>query len=494
MKKQHNPSNFNQALWLFISQAGTFILIMASAAILSRYFDKPEYGTYKQVMWVYTTLYAVFAAGLPGVFSYFIPRLNHRQGKTLVNKLTYLLFFLGAAFSLTLYFGSSIIAHVLNNPELDTGLRYFALVPVFTLPTMGVEGIYVALRKTKYLAFYHIISRLFNLICVVTPVLLVGANYKIALIGWTLAAFLIFLMALWMKNRPYIKIQPEHITNMYKMVFNYSIPLMGAGIVGILLQFANQFFISRYYGTVVFAEFSNGFISLPFVGMVAGSVKGVLTPLFSRANYEGNIQDILSTYKNAALRVVNILFPILVFCLFFAKDIMVFLYGSQYEVSKSYFQIAIIRDFWEILPYLAILLAFGKTKVNFYMNLVAATVVWIADAVIVYYHLPPVYIAVASSTSCVLMLSAIYLYINNILRIKLIKPIIKHLLIVTLHSSLILFAVHFFSNTVFHDLKCYECLIVSGIVFYILLIATGLIIKINYSESFFYLFKKDNKH
>ena len=96
---RNQQSGFNQALWLGISQASSFVLAFISAAILSRYFDKTEYGTYKQIIYVYTTLQTVFTAGLPGVFSYFLPRYSEAEGKTLVNKITRVFFVLGLLFS-----------------------------------------------------------------------------------------------------------------------------------------------------------------------------------------------------------------------------------------------------------------------------------------------------------------------------------------------------------------------------------------------------------
>lgn len=50
---RENTSNFNQALWLGIGQLCTFVLSFLSAAILARYFDKQEYGTYKQILYIY---------------------------------------------------------------------------------------------------------------------------------------------------------------------------------------------------------------------------------------------------------------------------------------------------------------------------------------------------------------------------------------------------------------------------------------------------------
>lgn len=52
----NKTNNTQQALWLALSSFSTLALGFVSAAILSRYFDKTEYGTYKQILYVYGTL------------------------------------------------------------------------------------------------------------------------------------------------------------------------------------------------------------------------------------------------------------------------------------------------------------------------------------------------------------------------------------------------------------------------------------------------------
>jgi len=115
MKEKAASTNFNQAIWLTISSFGSFALAIFSAAILSRYFDKAEYGTYKQILYVYTTLQTIFAAGLPSVFTYFIPRLTQGQGKKLINSVNHLFILLGFFFSFFLYISSDLIAVLLKN-------------------------------------------------------------------------------------------------------------------------------------------------------------------------------------------------------------------------------------------------------------------------------------------------------------------------------------------------------------------------------------------
>ena len=88
-----SKSNFNQALWLSISYTCSMLVGIVSSMILSRYFDKVEYGTYRQIIFIYNTLLTIFQAGLPSVFTFFLPRYSKEEGKFIVKKLQKILIF-----------------------------------------------------------------------------------------------------------------------------------------------------------------------------------------------------------------------------------------------------------------------------------------------------------------------------------------------------------------------------------------------------------------
>lgn len=477
-------SGFKQALWLGISQAMGMALAFVSSAILSRYFDKDAYGTYKQVIYVYSTLFTVFTAGLPGVFAYFIPRLSQGQGKTLVNKITGIFFLLGLLFSLILYFSSDLIAEILENPELSFAIKVFSPFPLFTIPTMGVEGIYTALKKTKYIAGYQFISKTAMLVCIVTPVIFFHGGYIYAIIGWGIASFITFLVAMWMKQRPYIGIKKELVPGMYKTVFNYSIPMMASSLVGMVLHSGNQFFISRFYGTEAFANFSNGFIPIPIIGMVAGSVKSVLLPMFSKAQSEDKIEEAVATYHNAVYQCVTLLFPILVFCMFYAKDIVTFLFSSKYSDSTLYLQISTFKDFIEVFPYFALLLSFAKTKVYFNIHVIATLFLWIMDGIVVWFNLGPYYIAATSSLIQILIVLTGLFYIQVKLKVKIINKsellkcikILITAIIICFISRLIIIFIPLNNNPLL-------ALILGFVIFYSLVVVSGKIMMIDYLQT-----------
>ena len=189
-----NTNNTKQAAWVAIGSLCSFGFSSVSSMILSRYFNKTDYGTYKQVIYVYQTLLAVFTLGLPKAYSYFLPRAELTQAKSLIRKITNLFFLLGGLFSLLLFIFSPQIAAFLKNPELTKALRIFAIVPFFLLPTMGLDGILATYRQTKFIALYHILTNTFKLLCVGLPVIIWNFYYIGALWGFVLSSFITFVI------------------------------------------------------------------------------------------------------------------------------------------------------------------------------------------------------------------------------------------------------------------------------------------------------------
>jgi O-antigen/teichoic acid export membrane protein len=406
-----SDSNTMQAFWVAMGSLSSFSLAILSAAILSRYFDKTEYGTYKQIIYVYNSLLIVFTAGLPKVFGYFLPRYDLDQGKEIVNRITLYLLGLGVLFGLFLFFGAGMISNVLNNPEMKEGLKIFSPVPALLLPTLGLEGIFSSYRKTQYIAVYNTLSRFMMLICIVTPVVYFGADLKLALYGWLVASFLSFLLALYMKSLPFKNLKTRFSGLPNKEIFKYSLPLVSASIAGILISAADQFYISRYFGAEVFAEYSNGFQQIPFIPMITAAVGTVLLPIFSRQNHLGTDRaEIITLWSSAIAKSAMLIYPIVVFFVFFAEQVVVLLYSEIYQESVKYFRISMLINFFNIVFFAPMILALGKQKIYANVHLAFALLIWIGGYLIVSFIPNPLNIALLSASLSILKI-LVFLYI-----------------------------------------------------------------------------------
>lgn len=393
----NQTSNSRQAAWVAIGSFFSFVVGIVSPMILSRYFDKADYGTYKQVMYVYNTLLTIFTLGLPKAYAFFLPKYATEYSRDIISKVTKIFFVLGAVFTLFLLCFAGPIAKVMNNPELKTALVVFSPTPFLLLPTMGLDAIYASFRKTKYLAYYTIATRVLTIVCIVLPVVLFSGNYIQAIIGFDVASLLTFFLALYLKSLP-VKNVPQRKSDLtYKEIFSFALPLLYASLWGMIIISANQFFISRYFGNETFAEFSNGFMEIPFAAMILGSISAVLLPVFSgmdRGNGMGN--ETLRIWNSALLKSAKLLFPMLIFSVFFAEPIMTCMYGDIYSASAIYFIIKNLSGLFVIIPFYPIILAIGKTKEYAHVHMVIAFVVVLSEYIVCKTCASAVYIAVTS--------------------------------------------------------------------------------------------------
>ncbi len=491
-ENKRKSNNTIQALWVGIGSLSSFGVAIISSAILSRYFDKVEYGTYKQIIYVYTSLLLVFNAGLPRVFAYFLPRYSLAQGKVIVTKISSFLFLNGLIFSIFLYFFSGVIASVLNNPELSTGLKYFSPIPMLLLPTLGIEGIFSTYKKTIYIAIYNTLSRIVMLLCIALPVILFKGTYINAIYGWIVSSFIILVMAYFIKGIPFKNVKSEKSDLSVKEILGYSMPLVGASIAGILYRSANQFYISRFFGPKVFAEFSNGFIEIPFVHMITGAASTVLMPVFAKMHHEkSDKSQIINLWRSTLHKSAILIYPMVIFFLFYATEIVTIVYSEAYAVSAKYFTAVMVINFFNIIVMAPLLLAMGEAKFYAQLHYGLAIATWVSQYVVYLLFNSPLAIVITFVAVAICGTFVSLTYCSKKLDVRFLDLFpLGRFLMVALHSLLSLSLVHFLLGKVMPDAHDILFLALTGICYLVILLLTAKIFKINYKEIVLPLLKR----
>ena len=479
-------SNTVQALWVGLGSLSSFGLAIVSAAILSRYFDKSEYGTYKQIIYIYSTLLVVFTAGLPRVFGYFLPRYSLEQGRTIVWKISKLLFFAGVIFSICLFSGADFISNLLNNKELAYGLKVFSPIPMFLLPTLGLDGIFASYKVTIYTAIYNTLSRLTMLLFIVVPVIYFEGNYITAIYGWLVASIVTFFVAFFLKSIVFKNVIKKHTELTYKEIFNYSIPLVIASLWGIAIRASDQFYISRYFGADVFAEFSNGFIEIPFVTIVTASASVILMPVFSKIIHENTgKEELVRVWKSVLLKSTYVIYPTVIFCLFNADKIITILYSDVYLNSIVYFQICMFVNFFNIIVFAPLIFAMDETKFYAYTHAFIAVLAWGGGWIIVTYFKSPILLAVFSVSLSIVKIIIFFSFISLKLKLKIVELIdFKKIISIVIHTCVAIITTGViikYSGFVMNQLLN---LFVQSILYFLLILSTGKYIGLDYLKLF----------
>ena len=490
-----NSSNTAQAFWVGIGSFSSFTLSIVSAAILSRYFDKTEYGTYRQILYVYNSLLIIFSAGLPQVFAYYLPRYPIQQGKLIVWKISKLLFLFGLVFSIFLFGFSDIIAKVLKNQELSIGLKYFSPIPMLLLPTLGIEGIFSSYKKTIYIAIYNTVTRLLMLLFIVLPVILLHGTYLYAIYGWVAVSIISLGLAFYFKGIPFKGVESEKASLSLKTVFSYSLPLVSASIAGVVIKSADQFYISRYFGAEIFAEYANGFIELPFVGMITGATATVLMPVFSKVFHEnGSIDELIKKWKNALYKSALMIYPLVVFFIVYAKEIVILLYSEKYKISGLYFQINMFLNFFNILIFAPLFFSMGKTRLYAHVHIVLAIIIWSVDYLLILLFNNPFAIAISSTILNIIKILFFIYLASNLINVKFTSlfPVAK-LMKFLMHAVLVATMVKLVQITFIKSNLILVQVITAFVLFAVLILITAPLFKIKYYPIFSPLIEKYKK-
>lgn len=489
---QNSSNNTIQTFWVALGSLSSFLVSILSAAILARYFNKVEYGTYRQVLYVYNTLLVVFTAGLPRVFEYFLPRFPIEQGKSIVWKVSKMLFFLGVVFSLALFLFAGLIARLLKNPELEIGLKYFALIPMLLLPTLGIEGIFASYKRTSFIAFYNIITKTLMLLFIVAPVILFNGSYISAIKGWIVVSVISLLIAVYFKGIPFKKIKTVKTSLQFKTIFSYSLPLVLASISGVALLSADQFYISRFFGTEIFAEFINGFIDIPFVSMINSAVAVVITPVFSKIIYEENKTDeLMYIWRNSIHKSALLIYPIVMYFIFYSYEIMITLYSTKYAISGKYFQINMILNFFTTITFAPFFLSSGRTKLYFLVHFIYAVIIWITHYFVIMLFNEPIWVAANGVIIRIALIVTFVLLAADILKVRVnnflpFETIIK----IILQTTLIVLFTKFIQYYFFGSFSILLQLVFTLIIYLAFLFLTSNLFKINYFQVIKPLVKK----
>ncbi len=421
-----------QVLWLGLSKISYFAGTLLSASILSHYLTKTDYGTYRQVIFVYITLLTFFSVGLPSAYGYFLPKLDKNQASNFILKQFKLLIILGLFFSIVLFFGATIIAKILRNNALLEAISYFSVIPLLTLPILGLDEIFAVLKKTHIIAIYSLITRVLSFVFIVLPVIYLRQDYIFAIYGWILSSIISLILGIIILLKYFDgNWRVESIS--YKTILQFSTPIMFASISSILIKAADSFLISRYFGSSVYADYINGFLELPLVGIFASSIATVILPLLVIEKSNKNAL-IIQMLKKVIEKTMIAIYPFIIFAIIFSKNIITIIYGSNYISSAYYFKLAMIINFFNIIYLSPYLLALGKNKVFANVHIFIAVGVWLFEYLAISLFRSPIIVAYISMSFAILkiiiLLKLLVSYLNipfsNIIPFNLFFRIVFH--------------------------------------------------------------------
>jgi O-antigen/teichoic acid export membrane protein len=336
---------------------------IAMPIVLARVFGPHEFGTYKQLFLIYTTLLVIAPMGMAESLYYFIPRAPRTAGGHVANSFLVLTLTGLAALGL-LAAGGRPLAEWFNNPDLVPHIVLLGLFLGLTVASSFLEIVMISRGRYLSAACAHGGFDLLRAAAFILPALwfrrldavLMGAIAfalfrLLAALAWSLAEF-------GSDFRPRVRPLLEQLS--------YTIPFSGAALLDIVQSNFHQYAVAHRFDAATFALFSVGCLQVPVVDLVAGSAGNVLMVRMGEA--PGKVETARALWLDTTSQLAFVLFPLVALLLVTGPDLIVLLYTNSYAASAPIFRISCLSILFMALQTDAVLRAHAQTRFLLVMN------------------------------------------------------------------------------------------------------------------------------
>lgn len=326
-----------QMMALFIGRALAFVLTFAVPLVLVRIFSPEEFGLYKQLFLIHSTLISILALGFSASLFYFLP-CHPDQAQSYISQTLFVLFAAGLCGALGLVIFKTPLAELLNNPELSSYIPYLAVFTCLSLVTELIETLMVTFKRAELAAVTYFLSELLRGSLIIAAAVL--THSMIVLIAACAVWSLLRVIALiaYLNNLPFslwLKPQSGRLAQQFRYAMPFGLALLIRGITEGLPQYA----VSYFYDPLLFAVYSVGYLQIPAVSIAADSIAEVTLVRLTELRNSGLFAEALSVLAGSVSKLCLFLFPLYGWLLINARELIVFLFTERFESSAPLFQI-----------------------------------------------------------------------------------------------------------------------------------------------------------
>jgi len=328
---------------------------------LSYHLPKSDYGSYRQVWLLFNTLVPVLSLGIPISVNYFFPLLKEEEKKSFIFQTYFSLSILGFVFTLLFYYGASVFGILFNNNEIVELIKYFSIIPFLALPTLFYQNLFVCIDNPLLATKVSLLCSLFYFLSIIIPL-----EYGYSIIEMIYCLTIFYLVQFLFISTLYYNIFKRHKLSFNSILlikqFKYAIPVGFASAIGIVTINIDNLFISSYFSPSKLAEYVNGAMELPFIGIITGSVMAVLMPEFVSRYNKNKLNDVLKLWHSSITKVAIIFFPLMCFLFIFSEEFMIVFFSEKYIQSADIFRIYLLQLPCRITIFGIILLSMNQTS------------------------------------------------------------------------------------------------------------------------------------
>ncbi|MFN8153658.1 MAG: oligosaccharide flippase family protein [Bacteroidia bacterium] len=322
-----------------------------------------EYGSYGQVLLLVGIIQGIFSFNLNQVANIFFSDERYRAPDVFAT-LTRLTILLGIGGMLFMYLLSPVFVYLFDNRLLDR-LVFLSLLNLFAqIPIPIFMAVLVYWGKVKSMTMILVLS---NIVKVIAMLIAIQLYHSLDLLMMALSVVSILQMVAFYLSIPAtIRRNGGFQSDMSRRFFKLASPLAISSLIERSLFYIDGMVISSLLGTTAFALYRAGAIEVPFIATLYGAVATIVMPEVARSFAERNYSEIIRLKRVAISTTVFMVYPVLLFLLFFSGPLVSAYLSQKYVESVLVFSIFNLSLFIRVNDFQDVIIVSGNGRYIFF--------------------------------------------------------------------------------------------------------------------------------
>ena len=359
------------ALLLMSGRTLAFAATFCIPVVLARVFDPTEFGTYKQLFLIQSTVYLIAQCGMATSLYYFLPKVPSDAGRYLANSLVFL-GLAGLSGLAAVTWAAPALARLLSNNALSRYLPWMGLYLFLTMIASTLEIVLIARGRYLWASTSYALSDFARAAAFILPALLFR-QLEWLLAGAAAVAFLRAAVALTYFYREFGgTLTPDW--GLLRRQLAYALPFAAAVLLEILQGSIPQYAVSYLFDPATFAIFAVGCLQIPLVEFAAGPTSDVMMVRMQESLVAGRSRQILDIWDDTTWKLALLFFPLAALAMVAAPEIINGLFTRKYAASAPLFAIWASMIFLSTFQVDGVMRVFAQNRALLVLNLMRLAV------------------------------------------------------------------------------------------------------------------------
>jgi O-antigen/teichoic acid export membrane protein len=352
-------STFKPALMLMSGRLAAFAVTFFSGPLLARIFSQTEFGTYRQILLIVATLFALAQFGFAECLYYFLPGNPEASGRYAFNSLL-MLGAMGVLCGIGLLVNPAQIGEWLSNSDLSHYMFLAGLLLVFMLMGTVLETTLICRKRFRLATVSYVASDVLRVAFLLVPAI-ITRNLDWTLIGGITFCCSRFLMLLGFLRKEF-GVGFRFDASLLRDQFIYALPFSVYVALHTIQNNYHQYAVSYYFDAATFAIYSVGCLQIPLVDFMATPAVNVMMVQMREHLRERRLNRLLNVWHDTTRKLAFVLFPLTGVLIVNAFPMITLLYTNAYSASVPVFMLWSLSILFAAFQTDGVLRAFAENR------------------------------------------------------------------------------------------------------------------------------------